>query len=215
MRPNDIYHHYKNKPYTFVGIAQPRSLLENASNAKWIASVRHHENTHSLELYEDNGLLFIEASDPFVIYRSKDQNGATLTWAREIDDFFGTVTLDDGSTVRRFARKEPDRIQVMLDRIAKMEQTGEIENLVDVIVTQNAITYNASNQDGDFITHLEVQFDNNRPNNRVLKCLPEDTAFDEVTWSEVENQKIRDRLLQEAGMLHSKLYSVTKHQPNS
>ena len=105
MRPNDTYHHYKNKPYTFVGIAQPLSLLKDKSCAERTTSVRHHENTHSLELYEYNGLLFIEASDPFVIYRSKDQNGATLTWAREIDDFFGTVTLDDGSTVRRLHRQ--------------------------------------------------------------------------------------------------------------
>lgn len=102
MRNGDRYEHYKGVEYLFDCIALP---LEGRVDVKPLKTVRYHEDTHDIQLYIcDNGVTYIDADVPHVIYQSEKHYGTDLEFAREVDDFYGSVPTKDGHQ-RRFALK--------------------------------------------------------------------------------------------------------------
>lgn len=113
MLKNDHYRHYKGNAYEFLGIAMPIQSLfffgkqgfleKNLSVHAFTA--RYHENTVDLEAFVDaNNVLYIDAKLPHVIYKSD----AGITWAREVDDFFSSVSTDTNGSRPRFERLPED-----------------------------------------------------------------------------------------------------------
>lgn len=106
MRRGDLYQHYKDIEYCFIGIALPLDLVYKPLGE--YRSVRYHENTHDVLLCHLNEALFIDAVVPHVIYQSRETG---IMWAREVDDFFGhtEIIVDEflGHTdlVKRFTLK--------------------------------------------------------------------------------------------------------------
>lgn len=110
MKPADRYTHYKGNLYYFSGIALP--LMETTVESEihtlmtLVREVRYHENTHDLSLYMVDGILFIDADKPHVIYFPLKEAGEQQVWAREVDDFFGYTHNADGEFVKRFTKQE-------------------------------------------------------------------------------------------------------------
>lgn len=104
MKNGDMYRHFNGGKYAFICIALPlkdkliEKLFHNIEVIKTL-NVRYHENTHDLKVYiTGNGASFIDSDVPHVLY----QNMQEQDWAREVDDFFGYKTKEDGQLVKRF-----------------------------------------------------------------------------------------------------------------
>lgn len=105
MRNGDFYKHYKGNEYFFDSIALP--LPDTMKNkAKQNGKARYHENTHDVDLYFYEGVTYIDADVPHVIYQAEVDYDTTFVYAREIDDFFEHKQLKDGQYVKRFILKE-------------------------------------------------------------------------------------------------------------
>lgn len=107
MRYGDKYKHCKGGEYYFLGIALPikgSNLPETTLNRmSHGGSVRYHENTHDIDLYFIDEIMFIDSDKPHVIYQSlKDDKN----WAREVDDYFGYKNIE-GIMVKKFQVIEP------------------------------------------------------------------------------------------------------------
>lgn len=104
MKHGDKYRHFKGAEYTFHGLALPieedNPEEETVRKVKFESNVKHHDSTHSIELYFLDGVLFIDSDVPHVIYVSKDNT----VWAREVDDFFGCKVTEDGTWLKRFTK---------------------------------------------------------------------------------------------------------------
>jgi hypothetical protein len=104
MKTGDFYNHYKGTEYYFDCIALP---LEDRKKVEPILTVRHHENTHDIQLYIcESGVTFIDSDVPHVIYQSEKDYNTNKVWAREVDDFFDTVTTIADGLVKRFTLKK-------------------------------------------------------------------------------------------------------------
>jgi hypothetical protein len=110
MKNGDFYMHCKNTEYFFDSIALPlkgnshltRRIKEGMT---FCQSARYHENTHDLNLYNFDGVTFIDSDVPHVIYQSEKDYDTDKVWAREVDDFFGYKKEKNGQLVKRFTLK--------------------------------------------------------------------------------------------------------------
>lgn len=106
MKYGDKYTHFKGGEYIFEGIALPLRTgnlsVTTVKNMIYQGKVRYHENTHDIELYSLDGVLFIDSDIPHVIYQSIKSYG--ISWAREVNDFFGHKE-ENGRFIRRFVLK--------------------------------------------------------------------------------------------------------------
>lgn len=105
MKLGDKYQHFKGTEYTFRGIALPLNDLSNRMKEllSYKGKVSYHENTYELDLYELDGVLFLNADIPHVIYQSEKDYSTNKYWAREVDDFFG-YKEKDGKLMKRFTK---------------------------------------------------------------------------------------------------------------
>lgn len=104
MKKGDLYQHYKDVEYCFEGIALPltgKGLLTGLINVK---RARYHEDTHDVDIFVIDGVMFIDSHVPHVIYQSEKDYNKDLFYAREVDDFFGCKE-ENGTHVKRFTLK--------------------------------------------------------------------------------------------------------------
>lgn len=113
MKPNDTYLHYKGGKYIYKYIALPLRESHRDKAKIYQGSVTHHEGGR-LQLYSHHGTVYIDADVPHVLYAtSKQDTTEAVIYAREVDDFFCHLQLEDGSYVKRFTleRGEIDLIK--------------------------------------------------------------------------------------------------------
>lgn len=100
MRKGEVYQHYKNNNYTFLGITTP--VVENFID--WELVVKYYAineaTKESVEVYEykdgvDRFIFFVDLPVQHVLYESH-QDGQL--WLRNPADFFGPITR--GSQLR-------------------------------------------------------------------------------------------------------------------
>lgn len=105
MKHGDKYIHFNGGEYLFESIALPLKDDRIPEHIKremvHIGTVRYHENTHDVDLYMVNGVLYIESELPHVIYEAQ-YNTVAKRWAREMDDFFGYKIKENGEAIKRF-----------------------------------------------------------------------------------------------------------------
>jgi hypothetical protein len=114
MRNGDFYQHYKNKEYYFDCIALPvdsvtsRRMLIKDGVALDAHTPDDVPEPQELQLFRtSDGIVFIAAPDPHVIYQSEEDYNTDKVWARRVDDFFGNV--EHLENVKRFELKERRR----------------------------------------------------------------------------------------------------------
>lgn len=107
MKRGDKYKHYKCGEYEFMGIALPiEDEIIDSTHLVEFAKARYHENTNDMELFtSSDGAMFINSDVPHVIYQAENDYGSEKVWAREVDNFFDTVTTMDNGLVKRFTLK--------------------------------------------------------------------------------------------------------------
>lgn len=113
MRNGDFYQHYKGGEYFFEGIALPvdevqdKRGLEKAGVA-WDAHTPDDvEYPQELQLFmSKEGVLFISAPYPHVIYQAEKDYNTEKVWARKVDDFFSMVNITPFQSQKRFTLKE-------------------------------------------------------------------------------------------------------------
>lgn len=108
IKKDDLYKHFKGDLYKFECIAIPKldpSISEKLlQRMKYIESVRFHENTYDIKVFEFMGIYFIEAAIPHVIYYNNEND---LKWARPVDDFFGYKEKEE-KWIKRFTKQEEE-----------------------------------------------------------------------------------------------------------
>jgi hypothetical protein len=107
MRYADKYKHCKGGEYFFQGIAFPlrdgNLSFKTVQSLDLLGTARYHENTHDVELYGLDGVMFIDSEYPHVIYQSEKDYDTDRVWAREVDDFFGYKLQENGQLIKRFS----------------------------------------------------------------------------------------------------------------
>lgn len=103
MKKNDQYRHFKGTLYVYQFISLPKEeqTKETKEKMRFVGKVRFHENTHDLDLYEYEGIYFIDSDIPHVIYKNTE---VQPLWARPVDDFFGYKRVETGEWTKRFTR---------------------------------------------------------------------------------------------------------------
>ena len=113
MKQGEFYHHFrKGTEYCFRSIALP--LNEFRGNKDDLVKVNPAQDAHTpsgepvreIQLYDYQGVTFIERDMPHVIYQSEEDYDTDDVWAREVEDFYGYKKMDDGTMVKRFVRQE-------------------------------------------------------------------------------------------------------------
>jgi hypothetical protein len=102
MKKGDFYTHFKGGEYYFDCIALP---LEERESGEKIQTARYHDDTRDVDLYVENGVTFIDAEVPHVIYQAEKDYDTNKVWAREVDDFFGYKHLTGSHFQKRFTLK--------------------------------------------------------------------------------------------------------------
>lgn len=112
MRNGDFYSHFKKgTEYYFDCIALPvddvltqRNLTKNGVALD--AHTPDNVEVQELQLFTSpEGVTFISAPDPHVIYQSEEDYNTDKVWARRVDDFFAMAN----ETQKRFTLKERRR----------------------------------------------------------------------------------------------------------
>jgi hypothetical protein len=114
MRNGDFYTHFKKgTEYFFDCIALPVGDVINQRNLtkNGVALDAHTPDDvpepQELQLFTSlEGVTFISAPDPHVIYQSEEDYNTDKVWARRVDDFFGyKVTTEPVTHTQHFQKR--------------------------------------------------------------------------------------------------------------
>lgn len=109
MQYGDIYTHFNQKHYRFIGIALPRTLTTIPLSECQLAYDAFDAHTPKGEVlkrdlvFEHKGILLTDKPVPHVIYQALYDNQEV--WMREVDEFFGYKLQENGEWVRRFTNR--------------------------------------------------------------------------------------------------------------
>ncbi|OPD57618.1 hypothetical protein [Bacillus anthracis] len=111
MKTGDFYKHYKGKDYFFDCIALPvdefmgrPSELEDFGLVALDAHTPDGQEIVEVKLFYSNGVTFIDKDKAHVIYQAEEDHDTDKVWAREVDEFFGMVSITPFKTIRRFTK---------------------------------------------------------------------------------------------------------------